>query len=108
MPYFCEMCHNLLLRITTVDKFYYLCGKCREIYQPGDDDTMMYGESSNTSLVMHKTILQNAGHDPANPKEYRTCGKCKNNIVRQIRIGENKKLINICTKCDEKWIEGLQ
>jgi DNA-directed RNA polymerase subunit M/transcription elongation factor TFIIS len=104
---FCNICNNLLSVITTADTFYFKCNKCQENYTPSDKDTERHVETSNTELTMYKTILLNAGQDPVNPKANRKC-VCGNNIVKQVRIGSDMKVINICTKCNKQWYEGIQ
>lgn len=108
MPLFCEICNNLLVSISSADTFYFKCLKCQEMYKPTDIDTMIYEEIKGPNLTSFKTILQNAGKDPVNQKVYRNCKKCNNNIAKQIRLGKDMKLINICVKCNKQWIEGTE
>jgi DNA-directed RNA polymerase subunit M/transcription elongation factor TFIIS len=108
MPLFCASCDNLLSIITTSDEFYYKCIKCQKIYQPNNDDILCYEDVKGTNLIIYKTILQNAGQDPVNPKIRKDCIKCKNTIVKQVRLGEDMRLINVCTSCNEQWIEGVE
>ena len=107
MPLFCSICNNLLSTITTADSFNFKCLNCHEIYKPTDEDTMIYEDTKGTDLVIYKTILQTAGRDPVNPKVYKDCEKCKKNIVRQVRLGENMRLINTCVNCEYQWVEGM-
>lgn len=109
MPLFCQTCNNLLSRITTSDQFYFRCNSCNQSYNPTDNDTLQYEEIKGTNLVVYKTILQNAGRDPVNPKVKKDCvnNKCDSNIVKQVRLGDDMRLINICPKCNKQWIEGL-
>jgi DNA-directed RNA polymerase subunit M/transcription elongation factor TFIIS len=55
--------------------------------------------------MLYDKIIKRAVQDHANPKAYKTCKECKNNIVKQVQIGENMTLINVCTNCESKWIE---
>jgi DNA-directed RNA polymerase subunit M/transcription elongation factor TFIIS len=108
MPLFCKTCDNLLSVIATSSEFYFKCIKCQTIYDPDNYDTLRHENIKGTNLIIYKTILQNAGRDPVNPKVKKDCTTCRNNIVRQVRLGEDMRLINICTKCDKQWIEGLE
>jgi DNA-directed RNA polymerase subunit M/transcription elongation factor TFIIS len=108
MPLFCQICNNLLSVIATSDEFYFKCISCQSIYQPDEKDSLRYENIKGTNLIIYKTILQNAGRDPVNPKVKKNCTTCKNDIVRQVRLGEDMRLINICTKCGKQWIEGLE
>lgn len=107
MPTFCESCHSLLEKITGSDVFYYKCRSCLTIYKPTAEDTLLKDVSSGAKLSIHKTILKNAAHDPVNPKAYNKCPECQAEIVKQVQLGEDKRLINVCT-CKKIWIEGLE
>lgn len=104
MPHFCETCKNLLKNITSSDNFYFKCNSCNKNYQPSDEDSIRYNDIKGTNLIVYKTILQTAGKDPVNPKVYLDCPKCKNNIVKQVRIGEDMRIINTCVECDHRWL----
>ena len=108
MPLFCQECNNLLSIITTADEFFFKCIKCQKTYTPSDDDSLRYDDVKGTNLIIYKTILQNAGKDPVNPKVRKTCKKCESDIVKQVRLGEDMRLINVCVKCDTQWIEGTE
>jgi len=92
--------------ITTTDEFYYKCVKCQIKIDINDEDTLRFEESKGMNLIIYQTILQNAARDPLNPKVKKQCKFCKNNILRQVRLGEDMRLINICPECNEQWIEG--
>ena len=93
--------------ITTSDLFQYKCGKCESIETPSEKDTLVYEDVTGTNLVVFKSILGNAGRDPVNPKVRRAC-KCGNKFAKQVRLGDEMKLINTCTKCGEQWLDGTR
>ena len=66
---------------------------------------MRYTNNKGINLVAYQALLKNAGKDPVNPKIKKKCKKCSNNIVTQIRLGKDMKLINTCVKCNEQWLE---
>lgn len=107
MPRFCETCNNLLSVIATSDEFYFKCIKCQLTYRPSEDDSLRFESTKGTNLIVYKTILKNAGRDPVNPKVRKPCDGCASTIVRQVRLGDDMRLINICINCDKQWIEGL-
>ena len=104
---FCKICDNMLSAITTADKFYFKCVRCQVTYEPEPNDTLRYEDIKGTNLLVYKTILKNAGRDPVNPKVRKTCTGCGNKIAKQVRLGDDMRLINVCTKCGKQWIEGL-
>jgi DNA-directed RNA polymerase subunit M/transcription elongation factor TFIIS len=106
MSLFCTTCHTLLTVVTSTDMFYFKCIKCQKNYEPNDTDTLHYVEESKTNFASYKQILKNASRDPANPKVLLDCTKCDSKYVKQVRLGESKKLINCCIKCNNQWIEG--
>jgi DNA-directed RNA polymerase subunit M/transcription elongation factor TFIIS len=104
----CKICNNLLAVITTAHEFYFKCEGCQQPYKPTDVDSLRYEEQEGTNLLMYKTILQHAGQDPVNPKVYKDCKKCENNIVKRVLLGDDMRLINVCTKCQHQWLEGTE
>lgn len=108
MPLFCR-CSTKLDRITTSDSLFFKCAKCQHSEVATAADTMVFKEEKGTNLIMYKTILQNAGRDPVNPKVLKQCPQCPNKIAKQVRLGEQLRLINICTNpsCGKQWIEGF-
>ena len=104
---FCKICANLLTVVTTADNFYFKCSKCQEVYQPTEKDTIRHEEIKGSELSMYKMILLNAGMDPVNPKVKRTC-TCGHNLAKQVRLGSEMRVINICTSCNRQWYEGIE
>ena len=94
MSLFCKDCSNLLSITTTVDEFYFKCIKCQKIYTPDNNDSLRYEDVKGTNLLIYKTILQNAGKDPVNPKVKKECRNyknCKNDILKQVRLGGKQR-----------------
>lgn len=106
MPLFCEVCNNLLSKISTADTFYFNCVKCKSNYKPTDNDSLRYESTHDTNIAVYNIILQNARKDPVNPKVNKKCKKCDNNIVKQVRLTDDMRLINVCTECNEQWLEN--
>ena len=107
MPLFCPICENLMVIITTADSFQYQCDKCMTIEQPTDKDTLVHENVTGTNLVIYTSILHNAGRDPVNPKVAKQCN-CGYKFSRQVRLGDEMKLINTCIKCNEQWLDGTK
>jgi DNA-directed RNA polymerase subunit M/transcription elongation factor TFIIS len=108
MPLFCTSCNNLLVVSTTMDSFYFKCNKCEKIEQPNELDSLRYEDVSGTNYSTHGTILRNAANDPVNPKVAKLCNNCGNKTARQIRLGNDMRIINTCIKCNEQWIDGTR
>ncbi len=104
---FCKICANLLSVITSAEVFTFKCNKCQESYQPSEKDTLRYEEIIGSELSIHKTILLNAASDPVNLKVYKNC-KCGGKIAKQVRLGSDMKVINICVTCNRKWYESAE
>lgn len=108
MSTFCTVCNNILIMINTPEVCYNKCNSCANKYSISDVDTLRFEESKGTNFSMYKMVLYNAGQDPVNPKARRDCKKCKNDMVRQVRIPDSMEIINVCTNidCNEKWNEN--
>ena len=103
---FCKVCDNIYSIITTNNKLYFKCQKCKTAVEPNVIDTLRY-EAKSISRIIYGTLLKNAGKDPVNPKVIKECPQCKYTISKQIRVGNDMRLINTCTKCDYQWLEGV-
>lgn len=106
MSKFCQICDVLLSRITQANDFYFKCDLCQKKYDITDEDTLLFEDIQGTNYSVYAALLRHARHDPANPKVFRQCSKCPNNICKQVRLGDEMKLINICIECNEQWIES--
>lgn len=104
---FCPECQNLLIDITTSDSFILTCPNCHIQVQPDEKASLRYEDVSGTNLVVFRSLLQNAGKDPLNPKVYKKC-KCGSTLARQVRLGDEMRLINTCIKCNEQWLDGTK
>jgi DNA-directed RNA polymerase subunit M/transcription elongation factor TFIIS len=105
MKYFCDNCFNLLEVNTANELLTFKCLSCFTTYNSEPDDSLRYEESNTGSLIIFNKILSKAARDPVNLKAKVTCPKCKHNIAKRVRLGEEMRLINICEKCSFQWIE---
>ena len=104
MKTFCEYCKNLLDVDTKNNTLQFVCMTCQTIYDSSPDDTLRYEEAKDSNLMIFQTIISNARKDPMSIKEKVTCPKCKHGIAKQVRLGEEMRLINICEKCGFQWV----
>lgn len=107
MESFCSKCENLLTTITTAESMYFKCVKCGTQTLPVDSGTLLHEYTKGTNLLVYSTILHTAGQDPVCPKVHKTC-KCGYKLARQVRLGEDMSLINVCIKCNTPWLESVQ
>lgn len=101
---FCSTCNNLLNIITSSSSFYFKCDRCAKNYEPTDDDSLRFDQTKETDFLIYKSILRNAGKDPVNPKYNEKCHKCENSIVKRVMLGNEMRLISVCTKCSTQWV----
>jgi DNA-directed RNA polymerase subunit M/transcription elongation factor TFIIS len=99
MPLFCNICNNLLEKITSYDKFYFKCQQCQKNYEIDENDTLQYEECKGSNLMNSQILLLHASDDPTNPKIEKKCIKCNYNYARQVRVGKDMRLIDTCIKC---------
>ena len=105
MKHFCDNCHNLLTPNTSSGTLVFKCLNCMSSYNSDADDTLRYSESKDGNLVIFQTIINKAKDGPATLKTRIKCPKCSNHIAKQVRLGNELRLINICEKCGFQWIE---
>ena len=99
MKQFCDNCRNLLIVDTQNDKLSFICINCHYSYESECDDTLRYEETDSGNMAIFNTLLYNAKKDPLNIKEKIKCPKCKHHISKNIRIGNELRLIHTCEKC---------
>ena len=104
MSNFCRICNNLVTTIYASEELKFKCMSCYTFTPFTDDDSLRYEKSYESNVTIYEKILNNAVKDPASLKARIKCVKCDNDIVKQVRIGKDLKLFNICTKCETKWL----
>lgn len=106
MVNFCKYCNNRLESIYISDELNFKCNKCSLYYKSTDEDSLRFERIKEADIQSHKTLLNKAAADPAVIKVKNKCinSKCKGNIAKQVRIGENALLYSICLTCGEQWL----
>lgn len=106
MKTFCDVCHNLLTRITTDDDLIYKCMTCSQKYKSDPDDTLIYEEvDQGSSLYKYNTILKELENDEVTLREIVKCPnkKCNSSLAKSTRIGDKHLLIYKCEQCSHIW-----
>lgn len=104
MKGFCRDCQNLLKTEIENEELVLYCFCCRNKYPALPEDTLCDEQVKEGNVAIYERILNKAGKDPVNLKAFVNCRRCTNTVVRQVRIGEDMKLFNVCTKCHHKWL----
>jgi DNA-directed RNA polymerase subunit M/transcription elongation factor TFIIS len=104
MNKFCNYCNNLLYTRFSNDELLFTCMSCYINFPYNESDTLRYSRTKENNVVIFEKILYKAVDDPSTLKKNMECVKCDNNIVKQVRIGSDMKLFNICTKCKTQWL----
>lgn len=106
MAKFCEICENLLSSIFANDKITFKCVTCQIIYNSTSVDTLRRERIKESDTNIFSKILDKSAQDPATIKAYIKCknDKCDGNIVKQVRVGQDLKLYNICLKCNMQFL----
>lgn len=104
MSKFCtENCNNLLETITGADTFMYKCSGCGKTYNPTAEDTrILHHVMYSSEIDKYKNLLESVKYDVSAPEVFMDCKKCKNNIVKKIRIQDNLAPTYVC-KCGNVW-----
>lgn len=104
MVKFCNFCKNILHIRYTNEDIIFICNACNEIHEKNDDDTLIYRKNYHNEFDNFEDILHNSKYDDVIKKEFKKCISCTNDIVKHVRVGNSMKLFNICTKCEEIWL----
>lgn len=103
---FCSVCNNLLSAVFTNDKLTFNCDICHISYPSSPSDSLRKERIKESDIMIHKVNLNKAVDDPATMKAYVKCldKKCKGDIVKQVRIGSDMRLYNICMTCKSQFL----
>jgi DNA-directed RNA polymerase subunit M/transcription elongation factor TFIIS len=104
MSKFCKYCYNILYPNVNNDELVFKCMSCHEVYPAEANDSLRYERTKEANISRFEKILNNTADDPAVLKARIQCVKCDNDIIKQVRIGQDMKLFNVCPKCNTKWI----
>lgn len=106
MTKFCAYCDNLLVPNFNNEVLIFKCMMCNIIYPPNDNDTLRYERIKENDIMIFEKILNKAADDPVTIKGRVNCikTKCQGKIVKQVRIGEDMRLFNICVVCKSQWL----
>ena len=106
MSKFCGICDNLLVAIYTNDELAFRCNTCFIPYKSSPEDTLRYEKIKESNIMIFEKIMNKAVKDPATIKAKIDCidTKCKGTIVKQVRVGSDMRLYNICEICEKRWL----
>jgi DNA-directed RNA polymerase subunit M/transcription elongation factor TFIIS len=104
-------CDNILNSLIKNNKLIFQCDICYEIYESNDIDTLMIEEytQETSSLYKYQIYLKNAHDDTISELIKKKCinPKCKENIVRVIKVDPNGQSIYICPTCKTKYNSNI-
>jgi DNA-directed RNA polymerase subunit M/transcription elongation factor TFIIS len=108
MVSFCTACDKLLTSSFTNEELTFKCELCLLSYPSTPEDSLRRERIKENNIMIYEKILNKAVDDPASFKARITClnKKCDNDIVVQVRIGEDMRLYNICIKCRFQWLNN--
>lgn len=103
---FCTRCNNWVEANFNNDVLTFKCATCHIDYPSNQYDTLRKESIKESDLTQFSKIIDKAVYDPATIKASVDCknSKCIGKLVKQIRIGEDMRLFNICMTCHNKYI----
>lgn len=103
---YCEHCDNRLRPNFNNDELTFKCQSCHLNYKSDPEDTLRRERTKESNIMIYEKILNKAVADPATIKASLNCkdSKCKGDIVKQVRIGNDMRLYNICITCNFQWL----
>lgn len=107
---FCNACNNLLIPKFVNENLVFHCESCYIEYKSTDEDSLRWERIKEKNMMIYEKILNKAADDPATLKEYVDCintkKNCKSRICKQVRIGDDMRLYNICVECKFIWLSN--
>lgn len=106
MSKFCKICDNLLTAVYAHDELAFKCNICQIPYKSFPEDTLRHERVKESDVMIFDKIMDKAAKDPVTIKAKVDCinNKCDSKIVKQVRVGSDMKLYNICIKCEKRWV----
>ena len=103
---FCQICNNRLTCSYTNEELNFRCNVCKNPYPPNPRDTLRYSRMKSNYVDMHKKKLDKAVDDRTIIYTKLKCvaDKCKSERVKQVRIGDDMRLFNVCVECRFQWL----
>jgi DNA-directed RNA polymerase subunit M/transcription elongation factor TFIIS len=98
--YFCKKCEALLEKNTNKKILRFNCPKCGDIEKASAEDTMIF-EETRVKITSFTTLIKKAGGDRSIFKKRIDCKSCGGEFMKQIRLPNNLRLLNVCidAKC---------
>jgi DNA-directed RNA polymerase subunit M/transcription elongation factor TFIIS len=93
---FCDVCQHILVDITNDTELYYECTVCKKKSEYVPSDTLRLVQEFGKEKGHVKSFILNAVFDNANPKEFKECPECKNQITTHVIVGTDMKYIYLC------------
>lgn len=106
MAKFCDICENLLLPNFTDNKIIFRCNTCLISYPSNATDTLRRERIKESDINIFSKILDKSSMDPATIKAHIKCknDKCSGNLVKQVRVGQDMRLYNVCLTCSFQFL----
>jgi DNA-directed RNA polymerase subunit M/transcription elongation factor TFIIS len=108
MSKFCKICNNLLTpNFSKINhNLAFKCTSCGIFYKANESDTLRKERIKENNIMIYKKILDKAVDDPVTIKARIKCqsDKCSGDLCKQVRLGEDMKLYNICITCKFQWL----
>ncbi len=105
---FCTICNNLLSSVFNNNTLALNCDKCTIVYPSKNEDSLRKERIKEDDIMVYEKILNKAVDDPVTIKVNMKCldKKCKGTIVKQVRVGTDMRLYNICTICKSQFLNN--
>ena len=108
MATFCNFCDKLLSPSFANETLSFKCDLCLVSFPATPEDSLRKERIKEGNVMVYEKILNKAVDDPASLKAEIKCinKKCDSNIVKQVRVGDDMRLYNICVKCRVQWLSN--
>lgn len=97
---FCKVCQALLTKVTTPDRFFFVCEACNTQTDINALDTLVSQTDKKKQSTTFPQYIKNVREDPAARRVPIDC-ECGSDIAIQIRDPDELSAVIVCMKCQK-------
>ncbi len=99
---FCGVCQTLLTKVTTPDRFFFVCESCSTQTEPNALDTLVALTEKKVRNTTFPQYIKNILDDPAARRVQIKCD-CGSDVAIQTRDPDELSAVIVCAQCKKTY-----